>query len=286
MPADLVSVQFCHAAFQALPHGGERERVLRRANNAVTRELSLESERWCYRPSHVRRLAPASTGVEAELRRYYPGLPTTVIPNAADHERFRPDAAVRRSMRATLAIPDDAVVALFLGGDWERKGLAVTMEGIAQARRSGLDLHLWVVGSGDIQGYRDRARSLDDAAWCTFHGFTTEPERFLAAADVFVSPTAYEAFPLAALEAAASGLPVVATRVNGIAELIRDGQEGVIVERTAASIAAAFTLLAGDPTMRRRMGAAARTAAARYTWAAVSQSTISAYEGLLRSRDP
>lgn len=284
--ADLASVQFCHAAFQALPDvaGGQPVALPRRANNALTQLMALNAERWCYRPSRTRRFAPASSGVQAELARFYPDVPSTVIPNAADHDRFRPDADLRASVRTTLGVTDDTTIVLFLGGDWGRKGLRVTIEGVAGARRAGAtNVELWVVGSGDVARYQACATALDDAPWCTFHGFSREPERFLAAADVFVSPTTYEAFPLAALEAAACGLPVVTTNVNGIAELIRDGQEGIIVSRDASSITMAITKLARDAALRQRMGVAARESAGRYTWDAVAQTTLNTYDALLRS---
>ena len=284
--ADLASVQFCHAAFQALPGvaGGDTVALPRRANNALTRLLALNAERWCYRPSRTRRFAPASLGVQSELARFYPDVPSTVIPNAADHDRFRPDADLRASVRTTLGVTADTTIVLFLGGDWGRKGLGVTIEGVAAARRAGAtNVELWVVGSGDVPRYQAASKALDDSPWCTFHGFSREPQRFLAAADVFVSATTYEAFPLAALEAAACGLPVVATNVNGIAELIRDGKEGIIVARDASSVTLAITTLARDTALRQSMGLAARESAARYTWDAVARTTLDTYDALLRS---
>jgi UDP-glucose:(heptosyl)LPS alpha-1,3-glucosyltransferase len=280
--ADLVSVQFCHAAFQALPKvlGGERAGIHYRLNNALKRVLALQAERWCYRPSRTRRLAPASRGIRAELARFYPAVPSTVIPNAAEHERFRPDAAARARLRGAAALSDDAVVVLFLGGDWGRKGLAEAIDGVGAARRSGREVVLWVVGRGDVDSYRARARAVGDGDWCVFHGFTREPEHYLAAADVFISPTAYEAFPLAVLEAAATGLPVAATNVNGIAELIRDGHDGVIITRDASSIAAAIERLCDDSALRSRMGARARVSAGRFTWTAVARATVDAYSEL------
>jgi len=283
--ADLASVQFCHAAFQALPEitGGERVRLHYRVNHWLKRLLALQAERWCYQQSRTRLLAAASRGVQDELARYYPAVASTVIPNAADHQRFRPDLAARARVRAAFDIADDAVVVLFLGGDWARKGLAEAIDGVGAARRNGArGVRLWVVGVGDEERYRDRARAADDGDWCVFHGFSREPEEYLAAADVFISPTAYEAFPLAVLEAAAAGLPVVATKVNGIAELIRDESEGMIVAREASSIATAIERLAGDPSLRRQMGRAARESAGRFTWSVVAQATANAYSELLR----
>jgi UDP-glucose:(heptosyl)LPS alpha-1,3-glucosyltransferase len=285
--ADFTSVQFCHAAFQALPEvpGGERSRIHYRMNHWLKQLLSLHAERWCYRPSRARLLAAASRGVQSELGSFYPTVRSTVIPNAADHQRFRPDPVARASVRTAVGVSDDTVIVLFLGGDWARKGLAEAIDGCAVARRNGArSVQLWVVGLGDEERYRARARSADDGEWCVFHGFSREPEKYLAAADVFISPTTYEAFPLAVLEAAAAGLPVVATDVNGIAELIRDESEGLIVAREASAIATAIEQLAGDPALRARIGLAARESAGRFTWNAVAQSTVDAYLELRGTR--
>lgn len=88
-------------------------------------------------------------------------------------------------------------------------------------------------------------------------------------ADAFVFPSSYEAFPLVALEAAASGLPLLATPVNGVRELIRDGQAGFLIARDPAAIAERLRQLAADPALRREMGGAARRAVERFSWSAM-----------------
>ena len=85
-------------------------------------------------------------------------------------------------------------------------------------------------------------------------------------ADAFVFPSSYEAFPLVALEAAASGLPVLATPVNGIRELVQDGANGFLISRQPRSIADRLNQLAADPQLRARLGRAARRAALDYSW--------------------
>ena len=87
-----------------------------------------------------------------------------------------------------------------------------------------------------------------------------------AVADAFVLPSSYETFSLVAFEAAASGLPVIASDVNGVRELVTNGESGYLVEPRAEEIASRLRELAADPGLRARLGAAARESALRFRW--------------------
>ncbi|HSX23153.1 MAG TPA: glycosyltransferase family 4 protein [Gaiellaceae bacterium] len=280
---DLVSVQHCHAGFRAAtgrlaPRGVP---ALRRVNTSLARAIALASERWCYRPTRVRALAPVSRGVAAELERHYPGIPLSITPNGVDVERFSPNAAARAELRTAFGSGDDAVVALFVGGNWDLKGLAIAIEAVAMAERLGSPMTLWVVGDGPRERFEKLARDHGVGARVRFFGPRDDTERFYAAADVFVLPTQYEAFPLVALEAAASGMPLIVTRVNGIEELLSDDRGGILVERDAQSVGAALARLAPNPAERARIGADARANALDYTWARSVEAVRDVYRTLL-----
>jgi glycosyltransferase involved in cell wall biosynthesis len=117
-----------------------------------------------------------------------------------------------------------------------------------------------------------------------FFGVQRDAERFYKAADIFVLPTLYEAFSLAMLEASAAGLPLVAPPVNGIDELIGDDEAGIVIERTAESVARALMLLAEDTDLRARLGAAGRHRASEYTWERSVEAMLAAYDELLGDR--
>jgi UDP-glucose:(heptosyl)LPS alpha-1,3-glucosyltransferase len=280
---DVASVQFCHAAFRSAEGAlAPREApVLRRINTSLVRLLSLVAERRTYRPGAGRVLAAASRGVARELERNYPGVPVTVVPNGVDCDRFAPDADVRRRVRAAEAVPEDDIVALFVGGDWDRKGLRVVIEALAIAVKRVPTLRLWVVGRGDSERFRALAARLGVAHRVEFFGPRSDTERFYRAADVFVFPTRYEAFPLVALEAAAAGLPLVATPVNGVEELLEGGEAGIAVERLPAAVADALVQLATRPDERARMGHAARRRATAFTWEDSVRRTLGLYDRLL-----
>ena len=95
----------------------------------------------------------------------------------------------------------------------------------------------------------------------TLHGTLSPPEvaQLLADADIACMPSSQEGMPGAVMEAMASGLPVVGTRVNGIAELVRDGETGLLVAaQDPAALAGALAVLVTDSPLRQRMGVAGR----------------------------
>jgi UDP-glucose:(heptosyl)LPS alpha-1,3-glucosyltransferase len=283
---DVATVQYCHAGDIAAtgelaPAGSP---PLRRLNSALKRLVAVAAERWCYRPGRVRAFAAVSPGVGRELAAHYPGVPTSVTPNGVDTDRFAPDAGERSATRARLAIPDDALVLVFLGGDWDRKGLAVAIEGLAAARARGLGpSRLLVVGRGDTRRFGGLAARAGVGDAVTFLGPRADVERWLRAGDVLVLPTLYETFSLAAHEAAAAALPVVATRVSGIEDLVGDDAAGVIVERGASSIADALLALR-DPGARGRLGDEGRRRAAAFSWDRSVRSVLDVYASLRRER--
>jgi len=104
--------------------------------------------------------------------------------------------------------------------------------------------------------------------------------RLYAAADAFVMPTSYEAFPLVALEAAASGLPLLVTRVNGVTEMLDEGRNGWFITADGDDIAARLNRLSADPALATAMGERARATAAAYTWDAMAERYESLYAEL------
>ena len=168
-------------------------------------------------------------------------------------------------------------VALFVGGDWHGKGLALATAAVARTPA----VRLLVVGRGDERRFRALARRLGVESRVTFAGPRADTERYYAASDVYLLASWYETFSLAAHEAAAAGLPIVAAPVSGVDELVGDGEAGLIVDRDVGELAAALAMLAADPERRSRLGAAARERAARYTWERSTDAVLAVYRTLL-----
>ena len=152
--ADVATVHFCHHAFQAgfrlaeRARGGWPYRLNAIAFSAMTRIL----ESWCLRPERATHVVAISEGVKREVERWFPRRrsPPRVIPYGVASDRFRPSIQERARVRAELGIADDQLLAVFVGGDWERKGLRFAIESLR--RRPAW--HLVVAGGGDIEGVR------------------------------------------------------------------------------------------------------------------------------------
>lgn len=276
--ADVSTVHYCHrAAVAGSPRSrASRRGLLYRLNDKASSALSLLAEAWCYRPARTRLLCAVSDGVAVELDRWFPDMRGAIrtVPNGVDSRVFRPDADRRRQVRAEVGVRERAALALFVGGDWQRKGLAHAIDALATAP----EWHLAVAGSGDPGPMIQRARAAGTADRLHMLGRVQDMPRLYAAGDAFVLPTAYESFSLVTFEAAASGLPLLVTRVNGVEDLLVDGENGWFITRDGADIARRLTELRDDPERARRMAAAARHAAAGFSWDAMGEGYMSVYE--------
>ena len=279
---DVAAVHFCHADYRRATGtlAPVEAAPLHRLNSTVSRALALAAERWCYRPSRTGVLSAVSAGVARATARHYPGVPVAVVPNGVDLERFRPDPGARAELRR--GTPEGETVAVFVGGDWDRKGLGVALRAMALLRDGGRAVGLWVVGEGDEERFGAEAERLGIADRVTFFGARRDVERWFQAADVFVLPTLYETFSLVAHEAAACGLPVVATPVHGIDELAGAGEAGLLVEPNATEVAAALARLVDDPGLRRRLGDEGRRRVASLTWERCTDEARALLEDQLR----
>jgi glycosyltransferase involved in cell wall biosynthesis len=279
---DIATVQFCHPGFRAAgPEFALPDSLLRRTNARISRRLALITEKWSYRPDRVRLASPPpSTGVEEEVRRLYPRIDAAVTPNGVDPNRFRPEPEVYRRTRLGLGVDADECVAVFVGGDWDRKGVGVAIAGLAEALARGVRLSLWVVGPGDRARFEAQATELGVAEHVRFFGKRSDTERFYQAVDVCVMPTLYETFCLAAHEAAACALPVVATPVHGVADFIGDDIAGIRVERTPQAVGEALARLAADRGLRTSLGTSARQRAASFTRSRSVGSVLACYSRL------
>lgn len=282
--ATVASVHLCHVGLvKATGRLGPAEAPLaRRVNTGLQRLLALAAERWCYRLKRLQVLHAVSAGVAQEMEQHFPGVPVTVIPNGLDTERFKPDGQSRTAVRREYGIPEGALAVLFVGGDWHRKGLRLAIEGLAQARRLGADGRLWIVGPGDERRFQGYAEQAGVASSVRFFGPVEDTSPFYRAADVLVLPSQYEADPLVAHEAAACGLPILATAVHGIVDLVGHDEAGLIVGRDPDELSAALVRLAGDAPYRRSLGAEARRRTMAMTWDVMA----SRLDELLRSLVP
>ncbi len=237
------------------------------------------SERLCVRRNRDAWFVCVSDGVAEEVRRSFPAVAARVrtIHNGVDTAEFAPGAAAAegRALRAELGLDEGALVAAFIGGDWEHKGLRHLIEALALAP----GWQLAVAGRGQPRHYRELAAELGVDERIRWLGVRADVRPVYAMADAFVLPSSYETFSLVAFEAAASGLPVIASDVNGVRELITSGESGYLVEPRAEEIADAAARAGRRPRAARprraRRRASRRCASAGSRWCASTTSCSS-----------
>lgn len=196
--------------------------------------------------------------------RYAPrDKPVTVVPYGVDLERFQPPQ--RDSARS------GEVVIGSVGRLSREKGLDVLLDAFARLPQNGASVRLVVAGDGPLRGKLEaQAQRLGIASRVEFRGEVPHdavPD-VLAELDIFVMPSRAEGFGVAALEASAMELPVVASRIHGIPDVVRDGRTGLLVPPgDAGALASAIARLVGDRTLRDELGRAGRAfVEERYRW--------------------
>lgn len=182
-----------------------------------------------------------------------------------DGERFRPNANARASVRTELGIPNTAVLLLYLGRLNRDKGIADLAAAFASLVSRFPDLWLLLVGP-DEESIQARVQTICTACpeRVRFAGFTDRPERFMAAADIFCLPSYREGFGSSVIEAAACGVPAVASRIYGLTDAVREGETGLLhPPGDIAALTVQIERLVDNAILRRDMGEVARMRALR-----------------------
>ena len=171
-------------------------------------------------------------------------------------------------------------MALFVGGDWERKGVRDAIAAIAGLA----DVKFVILGAGNVAAMRAHAAKVDAQDQVIFPGPSQAPQEWYAASDAFLFPSRYEAFSLVTLEAAASGLPILAHAINGTEELVRDDENGWLVPAGADALREKIVLLRDDPSRRARMSLAAVASSRRYDWDRIAEEQFAVFEAAAARR--
>jgi glycosyltransferase involved in cell wall biosynthesis len=182
-----------------------------------------------------------------------------VIYNAVDWSQLT--ATMNRdAVRASIGVPADAVTAGIIARLTEQKAHRVLFDAIA--RHATLQrLHLIVVGDGELrESLKQRAEMLGLQSRVHFVGARRDLGNILGAVDLFTMPSLWEGLPLSLVLAMGAGLPVIATRVAGIPEVVEDGVSGLLVPPgDSDELGHALARVVEDPALRTALGERARS---------------------------
>jgi len=210
-----------------------------------------------------------------------------VLHPGVDLARFSsPDReACRREVRGRYGIGPSEIVILFVGMNFEVKGLDAMLRAVARAKelRPDAALRLLVVGRGNEGKYRSLGSSLGIADLVVFAGEHAEGvEAFYLASDLFMMLSAFDTFGMVVLEAMASRLPVIVSTNVGAKDLVEEGANGfVLPDRLDADAAAGKIVLLLDAQRRAAMGEVGHRTALQHGWDRLAEEVAGVYEDAL-----
>ena len=205
-----------------------------------------------------------------------------VIPNGIDLGRF--ENLSREELCSKLKINGEKII-VFVGTLRPVKGVRYIIEAMKIITNKNKNNRLFIVGDGEDRGYLENlVKKLDLQECVNFVGKVPNEKvpEYMAASDVFVLPSLSESFGIVNLEAMASGLPIVATNVRGLPEIIEDGENGFLVEpKNANEIAEKVLLLLEDDELRERISRNNKEKVKEYSWKSAVEKLEKVYLGCL-----
>jgi glycosyltransferase involved in cell wall biosynthesis len=261
--ADVVHTHLHEAAWYGLPAAFLRRVPVRISHLHSSHWNWPRSRRWFDRAaeSFASTSLACSTSVEDFARNglHYPARKLELASNFVDLDRFR-GLPSREDARRALDLPEDGPILICVASLTEEKGQAHLLEAMRKVHAEIPDACLLLVGRDrgrtDLRALADE-KGLGEAV--ELLGIREDIPLLLAASDISVLPSLREGLPLSLLESAAAGLPIVATSVGGIPEIVEDGVGGILVApQDPDALADALLALLRDPQRGREMGEAAR----------------------------
>jgi D-inositol-3-phosphate glycosyltransferase len=254
-------------------------------SNSPASQTRIETERRV--AATVERISVSTEHEGEQLRKLYGLAPSRfqVIPCGVDLEAFTPGTPAERTAARRRLSPDGRPMLLFVGRLDAIKDLDLLLASVARMRTEAV-LHI-VGGDPDGDPELDRlravARKLGIAERVRFPGAVAQRDlpNYYRAADALVVTSRYESFGLAAVEALASGLSVIAASVGGLSSIIMHGENGLLVRwRSPEAFAEQFDLLLEDAKVRARLSANARASVARFSWERIGDQVRTLYQEL------
>ncbi|MCF6156987.1 MAG: glycosyltransferase family 1 protein [wastewater metagenome] len=279
-------------------HREYRKNVLRKIRNPLSRYfklympyqlLILYIEKKQFLRGNFRKIVTVSNQVKKELIANYhlSEKDIEVIYNGVDTKTFSPHNRGRyfSEVRKRFCIKLNEKIILFLGTGFERKGLSFLIQAFAILKDDCPDTKLLIVGKdSSIQKYIHFSEKLNLSGRVIFTGPQSDVRIFYAAADIFVFPTLYEPFGNVCLEAMASGLPVITSKVNGVSEIMK-GMDYLLLDipTDTETMAKKISFLLTNDMERKRIAYAARRIAEQYTVSLNAQKFIDLYQQLRKN---
>jgi len=231
-----------------------------------------------------KKIIAVSKEVKREILENYkvPPEKIVVIPNGVDLEKFKPNPSKRQEIRNKYNIKPNEKLLMFCGHNFRGKGLKFVIEALSNLSK---EVKLLVVGGDNPAPYIKLASKLGVKNRIIFTGTVSKNiENYYQASDIFVFPTYYESFGLVVLEAMACGLPVLVSKVNGLEDIIKEGENGFFIKRDPEDIRQKVNVLIRNKDLKNQISKNARKTAEKYSWDEVAKKTLQVYRKVLESK--
>lgn len=229
----------------------------------------------------AKRIIAVSDSIKNELMKNYsvPEEKITVIHNGVNLSEFSlgNKKNIRLEIRKKYNIGKNEILLLFVGNPFSRKGLEYLLRALPFVK----NVKLLIIGRyDDITPYLKLSDSLGVRERVLYMDFVDKISDFFASSDIFVFPTLYEPFGLVVIEAMASGLPVVVSKCAGAAELIEDGNGGILLDnpKNPEEIAEKVNMLIKNKRLRSKISKQARKVVEEYAWDKVAEKWLEVFE--------
>jgi UDP-glucose:(heptosyl)LPS alpha-1,3-glucosyltransferase len=271
-----------------VPHRSWTEKVRRKRMSLFDRSTAWVESKGIH-CDRISAILPVSELVKEELLKVY-DIPKERI--RVIHPGIRPEQVSftdketwRSLIRERHGLSQDDLILLFVGMNFEIKGLDRILSAVAYLAQKGdrySRLKVLVVGKGNIKKYEFLARRMGIQDRVVFTGVREEIATYYQASDVFVMPSLFDTFGMAALEGMAAGLPVIITRNVGAKDLVENGVNGFVLQNNPSppEFGECLAVLL-DKERRLRMGEMAKREASKHTWDHVAKQVSMIYEETL-----
>lgn len=250
--------------------------ITRRVNNPIGNHW------WAHQAyRRARCVAAVATPVAAIVRKYDPTIRVRVV-----HSGSSSLSVDRERVTAIKGVYPNKFLICHVGAlDNEQKGQQYIIDAASVLQGSHPDIHFLLVGGGDDEATLKAAA--DGLPNLSFTGFVDNVGDYLAAADIFILPSNKEGIGSILFDAMEQRLPIVASRVGGVPEIVQHEENGLLIDpRSTAQLIDAILRLYGDPKLRRALGARGAEIAGSFTADAMCRKYLDLYEEILGPYEP
>lgn len=251
----------------------------------LIRKVRIMGEKYLTKRSDLN--ISVSSSNQQTGRNYISSFDSIVINNGIDLQKFNPDK-IHKDIRSELGIGKDVILILFIARFTLHKQPLSLIKAFAEALPQNPNLHLLMVGDGDQKEEAIRLiNDLNIKEKVTLEKFRQDVPDVLASADIFVLPSLWEGLPIGLLEAMAMGKAIIASNVDGTSEIIKNNENGILVEtdQLVPNLVSALAELSKDKSKRERLEqAAVKTVSERFNASNMTRQIEKIYHEVLEKK--